>query len=864
MKLHLLENRNIGSYTTFGSYWDKGETTQETFRLTNAAGETVPVHTEIAARWADGSIKWARHTADARRMGSSSIEVLPGEAAASGRSVCITESFNSWHIDAGRVTLNICKAGTDCLAADVCLDGKLRVSRITPVFLLERRTPQPDGEDIQVRRTRTRVQEVEIECAGPLECVVKYSGYYEAQELEMPFIIRMYVGLDAQDIRFDHTFIYNGVEERDFLKGMGLRFDAPLTGAAYNHHAKFVTDAGVFHEPAILMESRIPRTGSAMKEAQLRCENLTFTPGTPEAELAEKVASDLPVWNKYALTQLTADSYTLQKRTKPGRCMLNCRFSRRTDGAMAVTGEDGGIMLASRDFWQRYPSGLEVEGLGSNEAACTVWFHSPEAQAYDFRHYDDRAYPYSNYEGFEWYGASAAGIATTSQCSLLLVSGHPEDKAISAFSAATQKPAVYVSTPEEYHAKRALGYWSLPCMENAAECSLEGVMEKAIFFYQGQIEQRRWYGLFNYGDFMHSYDPFRHTWKYDIGGCAWQNTELVPTYWLWLYFLRTGREDVFALAEAMSRHTSETDIYHIGPMKGIGSRHNVRHWGCSCKEPRVSMAGHHRPMLYLTGDRRIGDVLDEVVCAAESLDNVPFYRDGAPEYPVPNVRTGPDWSSLVSNWMTAHERHQDEGCLAKINCGIEGISKAPMRLGSGPAFDFDPQTGRMTYIGEQKRGIHLALCMGAVQVWMETADAYEHALFKDMLAEFGQAYLMTPQEREAAYGDYPQNKNYSMDYVASALAAYGAKHTGNADLARRAWHTLLLSSPRRYTAAPFDGDVYAVTADGAPLTEHDWISTNYVSQWCLNVIVCLDLIREFLPSLEEADRIAAIPADIGK
>ena len=351
MKLHLLENRNIGSYTTFGSYWDKGETTQETFRLTNAAGEAVPVQTEIAARWADGSIKWARHTADARRMGCS-IEVLPDEAA-SGRSICIAESFNSWHIDAGRVTLNLCKAGTDCLASDVCLDGKLRVSRITPVFLLERRTPQPDGEDIQVRRTRTCVQDVEIECAGPLECVVKYSGDYEAQELGMPFVIRMYVGLDAQDIRFDHTFIYDGVEERDFLKGMGLRFDAPLTGAAYNHHAKFVTDAGVFHEPAILMESRIPRTGSAMKEAQLRCENLTFTPGTPEAELAEKVASDLPVWNKYALTQLTADSYTLQKRTKPGRCMLNCRFGRRTDGAMAVTGEDGGIMLASRDFWQR-------------------------------------------------------------------------------------------------------------------------------------------------------------------------------------------------------------------------------------------------------------------------------------------------------------------------------------------------------------------------------------------------------------------------------------------------------------------------------------------------------------------------------
>lgn len=89
----------------------------------------------------------------------------------------------------------------------------------------------------------------------------------------MPFVIRMYIGMDAEDIRFDHTFIYSGVEERDFLKGMGLHFYAPLKGPAYNHHVKFVTDYGVFHEPAVLMEARIPRTSTAMKECQLRGEN---------------------------------------------------------------------------------------------------------------------------------------------------------------------------------------------------------------------------------------------------------------------------------------------------------------------------------------------------------------------------------------------------------------------------------------------------------------------------------------------------------------------------------------------------------------------------------------------------------------
>lgn len=862
MKLHLLENRRIGTYATFGSCWSQGETKTTTFRLTNGAGASVPVQTEIAARWPDGSVKWARHTADARKMGTT-VEVVPGDAEMPENTIHVEEAVG-WTISAGRVTMRIPKPGTDVLAQDICLDGKIRVSRITPVFLLERRTEQAEDVDVRIRRTRTRVQKVEIESAGPLECTVRFHGYYEDREKAMLFIIRMYVGLDAEEIRFDHTFVYTGVEERDFLKGMGLHFFAPLAGEKYNRHVKFVTDYGVFHEPACLMEARIPRTGTAMKEAQLRGENLAFAPGTPEAELAAQVADDLPVWNRYALTQLTADSFHLRKRTKPGRCMLNCHQGHRTDGAMAVSGEDGGILLASRDFWQRYPSGLEVEGLAAEEAACTVWFHSPEAPAYDFRHYDDRAYPYSNYEGYEKYGASADGIAVTSQCALKLTDAFPTDAVLTAFSCAVQKPAVYVASPETYHEKHTFGCWSLPCTENEAERSLEGVLAGAISFYQQQMEQRRWYGLFDYGDFMHSYDPFRHTWKYDIGGCAWQNTELVPTYWLWLYFLRTGREDVFTLAEAMSRHCADVDVYHHGPMKGIGSRHNVRHWGCPCKEPRVSMAGHHRPMFYLTGDRRIGDVLDEVVCAADSLDNLYFYHGGKEAFSKPNARTGPDWAAFVSNWMTAYERHLDENCRSKIERGMADISQAPMRLGSGPAFNFDAKTGGMTYIGEAQHDIHLTLCMGGPQVWMETADMLDHALFKDMLAEYGHIYLMTDEERAAAYGEVPKGKAYVMNYVAAGLAAYGAVRLKNDELARRAWETLLLASPRRYTQTPFAGNVYAVTREGAELKEHDWVSTNYVSQWCLNVMVCLELIRDKLPSLAEADRLAAIPANIGK
>lgn len=863
MKLHLLEKRHIGTYTTFGSYWTKAEAIYGDFRLLHADGTELPVQTEIAARWPDGSVKWARHTADARVMGDA-VEVLPGAGCCSQRAIRIDEQAQGWHVDAGLVTLDVPKAGMDVLAKEVRLSGRRRVARITPVFLLERRTPQPDGEDIHVRRTCTRVQKVEIECAGPLECVFRYTGYYEDREKSMPFVIRMYVGLDAEEIRFDHTFIYSGVEERDFLKGMGLRFETPLTGPAYNHHAQFVTEWGVFHEPCVLMESRLPRTGPAMKIRQLAGENLHFAEGSAEAKTAAHVAGDVPMWNKYSMTQLTADSYTLQKRTKPGRCTLDIRVGCRAPGAMAVSGEDGGVMLSLRDFWQRFPSGLEVEKLGGEQANCTVWFYSPEAAAYDFRHYDDRSYAESNYEGFKEYGASADGIATTSQCRIGLVNAFPADDVLQRFCVATQKPAVYVAAPEVYHQKRAFGYWSLPCEANEAERSLEQVMASAITFYQQQIEQRSWYGLFNYGDFMHSYDAYRNTWKYDIGGCAWQNTELVPTYWLWLYFLRTGREDVFTLAEAMCRHASETDLYHFGPMKGMGSRHNVRHWGCSCKEPRVSMAGHHRPMFYLTGDRRLGDVFDDVKDAAESLPNLYSFYDKSFSRPVLTTRSGPDWAAYLSNWMTAYERTLDQRYLDKIETGISSIAQAPMRLGSGPAFEMDPYTGYMGYLREFTPNIHLTLCMGGPQIWMEVADAIDSALLRDMLDEYGRVYLMTDEERRAAFGALVEGKEYGMNYVAAGLSAWSAQRTGDAVLARRTWEVLLLASPRRYHPDGFVGEVYATTSEGVALTGLPWNSTNYASQWCLNVILALDFIREHLPSLAEADRLAAIPMNIGK
>lgn len=113
---------------------------------------------------------------------------------------------------------------------------------------------------------------------------------------------------------------------------------------------------------------------------------------------------------------------------------------------------------------------------------------------------------------------------------------------------------------------------------------LEEQLDAAFLFYKKEVEQRRWYGFWHYGDVMHTYDPIRHMWRYDLGGYAWQNNELVPTLWLWQAFFRSGREDIFRMAEAMTRHTSETDSFHLGEYAGLGSRHIVVHWDADARK----------------------------------------------------------------------------------------------------------------------------------------------------------------------------------------------------------------------------------------------------------------------------------------
>lgn len=818
------------------------------------------MQTRVTAYWPDGSVKWTAHTADSGRLGKE-IEVVPGEGKESEgpqSQIVLTERKDRILVDAGELSFVIEKGG-ETLFEKVVFQGRELAYRARPVLLLEEPLTLQGNPARMEKAYNGQIDEVEIEERGKLFVMFKFTGCHRNREGEQkfPFIIRMKIAYGCRELFFTHTFLYDGDENRDFLKGLGIDFNLKMEGPAYNRHIKMMGDHGVFHEVAVSLAAWRPVTPLSLYQRQMGGEVMELS--GKDRELAEQILKDSPFWSEYDICQDSPNHFGIRKKLAlDNTCYIDCLHGGRTRGGMAVGSEAGSVILGIQDFWEKYPSGYTVKGLEKESASCTLWLWSPSAPVMDFRHYADRGYNQVCYEGYDYMGATPYGIACTSECGIAFGEAMiPGDEEIQEFARRLDHPVRYVGAPEYYHERKAFGFWSLPSGNTQMERWLEEQLEKAFTFYQNEVEQRGWYGMFNYGDFMHTYDAVRHKWKYDVGGYAWDNTELVPTLWLWLYFLRTGREDVFRLAEKLSRHTSEVDVYHMGKYKGLGSRHNVRHWGCPCKEARIAMAGHHRVYYYLTGDRRMEDIFAELADNEMSFLNKDplgdFYDKKDMVYPS-HARTGPDWSSLCSNWMTQWERFRDERYRRKIETGIEDIKNTPFGLVSGPRFEFDPSTCHLRYIGEVTNGnVHLQICMGAPQVWMELAELLEDEEWKRLLAEYGRFYYLPKEEQRRETGGAMGEKGFTFPFMAAAMGAYGAVYLQDDVLAERTWRHLLKALLTENNHNGFESIELQDQGNQSVLTEIPWVSTNFVAQFCLNVIMALAFIRNKLPAtLEEA------------
>lgn len=830
---------------TWGTPWGKGVLNRDdSISLSDTKGRKIGVQSWPTAFWPDGSVKWTGHAAVLGKEVSENYQLDIHETPKSGHSIKVNNLDHLIEIDTGKLLCQINKEGT-VIIKQLKLKENIIGTNGKLIAVKEEITERPHERVATQRKLVGDIRSVVIEQSGPVRAVIKIDGIHidhlNNEEL-LPFTIRLYFYVDVADIRIVHTFVYDGDPNIDFITGLGLEFKGELSGAPWNRHIQVAGEEGMYSEPGQLALTR--RYDGDLYTKQIAGERID---PTDIEGLADHICKNAR-WNDFKIVQDSANHYYVTKRTEEGCSWVESLHGERAHGLLYAGGIHGGLAVGIKDFWQKHPSSLEINDLTEEESTIKIWLWSPDGKPMDLRHYSKHTHVDSAYEGFDEMRATPEGIANTGEIYISCFASQPTSEYLFELAKDWQEKLLLVCEPSYYVETNTLGHWSVPHNDNPFIGVLEQQLDQIFQFYKKEIDQRNWYGYWNYGDVMHTYDSVRHQWRYDVGGYAWQNTELVPNIWLWYTFLRTGQVDAFNLAEAMTRHTSEVDRYHLGEYAGLGSRHNVVHWGCGCKEARISSAGLHKYYYFLTSDERIGDLLTEVRDVDYKTVDLDPLRAYFPkdEYPT-HVRVGTDWSTFCSNWLSEWERTENEIYLKKILTGLNLLKSLPLKLLSGPVFGYDPKTSELHHMGDGiMHGFHMAIAFGAPQLWIELVELLDDQELEDMVVAFGEFYMLNNREKLKKSGGLLNDDLFNWPMFSAGLVAYAANKKQDDQLAQKAWN-LLLDNDLSHTPLPIEEKE---VKSWKTLTEIPWVTTNTISQWSLNLIMCIKLIGHMLPEEE--------------
>ncbi|WP_060902364.1 Tat pathway signal sequence domain protein [Streptomyces mirabilis] len=864
--LDWLEDGALGAApgSTVGVPWPKGAYQQDqTFALTDASGKDVPVQSWPIAYWPDGSLKWTAHAVSS---GSGKLTLAAGAPAAPDKKVTVDKSGGTIDISTGVITAKIGKSGSTLVksvkrgSTEIAKDGRLVLIR------------QPEIEDDdqgaeKYERFESVIAEVTVEQEGPVRAVVRIDGKHrKGSRSWLPFSIRLYFYAGADSFRMVHTITFDGKQEPgktsgDFIRGLGVRFNVPMRDAAYDRHIRIGGDGSGLLREAVQGITGLRRDpGAAVQAAQFAGEKLP-DPSTWDQRVTTRLQY-IPQWGDYTLSQLSADGFTLRKRTKKGHGWIGAGGGHRASGFGYVGGASGGLSFGLRNFWEKYPAQLDIRDAATDEAEVTLWLWSPEAQPMDLRFYHDGmgqdTYAEQleglniTYEDYEPEFGTPYGIARTSELLFWANESTPTPETLAEQVAAVRVLPQLAALPKQLiKAKVFGGLFSEPDRSTAAKAKIEDHLDFLFTYYKDQVEMRRWYGFWDYGDFMHSYDTVRHQWRYDVGGYAWDNSELSPDIWLWMAYLRSGRSDIFRFAEALTRHTGEVDVYHLGQWAGLGTRHGVQHYADSAKQQRIANTTYRRYYYYLTADERVGDLMHANVDSDETflvLDPIRKIRTEpyTPDRHALSIGFGTDWSGLVSAWLTEWERKGPkwEKAKARVLSTMETIAAQPNGFVQGSGL-YDLDTGRFAVASAPVVSVsHLSAVFGLNELCAELIDLVDMPKFKEVYLDYCRYFNATKTEQAARYGTNFGSLLLFQGH--SRLDAYAAVQTGDATIAKRAW-TKFYSSDGYMESSPWKTEPLSGPVTLVPGSEANWVSSNDSALYGLAAIENLALLGDKMP-----------------
>ncbi len=843
----------VSTGVSWGVPWAQGAIARDASFSLSAQGGGLPLQSWPLAYWPDGSVKWSGFATvlPAGLQGEVTLSSESGAGPGAAGTLKVANDGKVVAVDTGVLRCSIPTGGPNIIDSmsqggkDIAVTGQL-------VCILQSGAETNPEDSPKRERYVSDVKHVTVEQQGPVRGVIKIEGMHRgvASKREwLPFTVRLYFYSGQTSVRVVHTIVFDGNQEKDFVRGLGLEFAVPMRDEPMNRTVRFAgPDGGLWSEPLQ------PGGGSAAQESGQK-----FTGGAVFAKNA--------IWNDFKLIQPNPDGFTIIKRTGPESTWLFSNAGKRAPGLAYAGDLGGGLAVSVKNFWQSFPAALEIQNAGSASAKIVAWLWSPDAPEMDMRFYDTHGHGLdAAYEDAQPGLSTSYGVARTSELTLYPSAAFPARTDTVAMANAGGRLPLLAASPEYIHSTSVFGVWSLPDRSTAFKKSIEDGLDSVLAYYKRQVDDRSWYGFWQYGDFMHSYSAPRHVWHYDWGGHAWDNTELGAPLWLWYSYLRSGRADLFRLAEAHARNTSETDTYHLGPMKGLGSRHNVVKWGDGAKEARISQSAHWRFFHYLTTDERTGDIMhDSAESAGISVGNFDPMREAEPRVPGEppvRIRIGPDWFAIAGNWMTEWERTGDTHWRDRVLAGVDSIVAMPFGPETGKpepnskaeaaTVGFDNATGKLTPDADPLTkalvpvNYNLATIQGGGEVMFELVPLLGRKDFAAswlQMCRIGDAHADV-YAKDKITGDEGADASYVVPGQSGPrLAAYAYAMTKDVAYAKKAIAMMLAQGATIATPQIVTGPDSL-----KPVEEDARISTNEAGQSGLSTIEVLEFCKDQLPT----------------
>ena len=429
----------------------------------------------------------------------------------------------------------------------------------------------PQGDDVQV------------ELAGPVRAVVKWSGRYVAAD---------------------------GTSVAEFVTR--LRFYAGLRFARLYHTLIWTSDA------ATRIGSLELETRSASPSLQVR----TSVDGVP-----------VTTFGSYRLRQVDWN----EARDGSGQAV-----GQHWDGWVERKGVRRSLFAALRWPWQQHPVGFHAYGakklrLGLIQPIDPMSLAANDVVISPLRDYKDASFDLQANEGP--YGPlSPRGVGKTHEVLIWHARRGTADYALDPAVKNTllQRPIIAYADP------RFVVQAQLPSplsVYNPAEFpEIERAIENAFGWYTRERAEEWDYGVWNFGDLQYDWKPtngntpnpedhYRKDRYWLNNGKSWS---LIP----WLLWMRTGNREYFDKGEAHSRHVMDVDTCHVtevAELKFLGgtSPYSLLHFGQETRPASFTNDSEYLPYYYfLTGYERARDVMQERVTGilATYPDNQ-FVRD---------------------------------------------------------------------------------------------------------------------------------------------------------------------------------------------------------------------------------------------